>query len=269
MIAFLEGDTQTMKQQTAWAADKPPNHGLLGLNASTAAYAGRLRSAEELFQQAEDSARRYGRKESAAQAQAFTALIEAEFGRPDEARQLARASLNAVKSPEIETAAALALARSGDATAAEALATELGQRFPSDTLLNGVDLPTIHAAAELSRGNATAAVHILQAALPYDLSKGVHESALYAPYLRGQAYLRAGDAKAAEVEFQKVLDHRGLVNGSPHGALAHLGLARARRLAGDLRGRRSAYQDFLALWKDADTEIPVLQQARAEYASLR
>jgi DNA-binding winged helix-turn-helix (wHTH) protein len=268
VIAFLEGDAPTMKQQTAWAADKPPGHGLLALDASTAAYTGHLRAAEELFRQAEDSAQRYGRKESAAESQAFAALIEAEFGRPNEARQMARESLTAVKTSDTEATAALALARAGDASAAEAIATELGQRFPSDTLLNAVDLPTIRAAAELGRGNASAAVRLLQAALPYDLGKSEHGTALYAPYLRGQAYLRAGDGKAAEAEFQKVRDHRGLVASFPQGALALLGLARARTLTGDFAASRSAYQDFLTLWKDADPEIPVLQQARAEYARL-
>jgi tetratricopeptide (TPR) repeat protein len=148
------------------------------------------------------------------------------------------------------------------------VATDLGQRFPSDTLLNAVDLPTIRAAAQLARGNASAAVGLLQAALPYELSKGEHGGALYTAYLRGQAYLRAGEGKAAEAEFQKLLDHRGLVHGSPQGALAVLGLARARTLSGDSAAARLAYQDFLTLWKDADPEIPVLQQARAEYARL-
>jgi DNA-binding winged helix-turn-helix (wHTH) protein/tetratricopeptide (TPR) repeat protein len=269
VIAFLEGDTPAMKQQAAWAADKPSNHGLLALDALAAAYSGRLRAAEGLFQQAEDSALRDGRKEPSAEMQTFAALIEADFGRPNEARQLARASLNAVKGREIETTAALALARAGDASAAEALAADLGQRFPSNTLLNAVDLPTIRAAAELSRGNASAAIRLLQAALPYDLSKGEHETALYASYVRGQAYLRAGDGKAAAAEFQRIFDHRGLVNSFPHGALALLGMARARALSGDFTAARLAYQDFLALWKDADRDIPVLQQARAEYARLR
>ena len=268
MVAFLEGDAQTMRQQTAWAADKPNHGGLLELDASTAAYTGHLRNAEGLFQQAEDSARRYGRKESAAEAQAFAGLVEAEFGRPDQAGQLAKASLNAVKDPEVQAIAALALARSGDGSAADTIATDLAQRFPSDTLFNALDLPTIRAAVELSRGNPGAAIRLLQPALPFDLSKGLHVTSLYAPYLRGQAYLRAGDGKAAEAEFQKLVDNRGLSAGRPYAVLAILGLARARSLAGDSSASRMAYQDFLALWKDADPEIPVLQQARAEYSRL-
>jgi ATP/maltotriose-dependent transcriptional regulator MalT len=271
IVAFLEHDPATMKEEVAWATDKPPNHGLLALNAATAAFAGRLHDAENLFQQTEDAARRYGHKESAADIQALVAIIEADFGRPDEARRLAAASLaeiksQEVKSQEVEAIAALAVARSGDAERAQSMAMELSQRFPSDTLLNGLALPTIRAAAELSRGNARAAIHLLEPALPYDLSK--EQPPLYASFLRGRAYLSAGDGKAAEVEFQKLIDHSGIVASLPQGALAHLGLARARHLAGDVTGSRMAYQDFFALWKDADPGIPVLQQARAEYAKL-
>jgi eukaryotic-like serine/threonine-protein kinase len=272
IVAFLEHDQGTMKEQVAWATNKPPNHGLLALNAATSAFAGRLHDAENLFQQTEDAARRYGHKESAADMQALVAIIEADFGRPNEARRLAAASLaevksQEVKSQEVEAIAALAVARSGDAERAQSMAMELSQRFPSDTLLNGLVLPTIRAAAELSRGNAKAAIHLLEPALPYDLSK--EQPPLYASFLRGQAYLSAGDGKAAEVEFQKLIDHSGIVASLPQGALAHLGVARARHLAGDVRGSRMAYQDFLALWKDADPGIPVLQQARAEYAKLQ
>ena len=269
IIAFLERDPATMRQQRAWAADKPGNHNLLTIYAATLAYAGRLRAAEETFRQAGDSAQHYGRLESAAEEKAFSALVEAEFGRPDEARQLAKASLNPVKGVEARAIAALALARSGDISGAETIANDLAQRSPSDTLLNAVDLPLIRATVELSRGNSDVAIRLLQPVLPFDLSKGLHMTALYAPYLRGQAYLRAGDGKAAEAEFQKLVDHPGIAAGRPYGALAILGLARARNLAGDSSGSRAAYQDFLALWKDADPEIPVLHQARSEYSRLR
>jgi ATP/maltotriose-dependent transcriptional regulator MalT len=292
IVAFLEHDPATMKEEVAWATDKPPNHGLLAINAATAAFAGRLHDAEDLFQQTEDAARRYGHKESAAEMQALVAVIEADFGRPDEARRLAAASLAEVKSQEVKNQhvdgmavsgrsgqqvknqevgviAALVLARAGDAGRAQSMAMELSQRFPSDTMLNGLALPTIRAAAELSRGNAKAAIRLLEPALPYDLSKEEHQPPLYASFLRGQAYLGAGDGKAAEVEFQKLIDHSGIVASYPQGALARLGLARARHLAGDVSGSRMAYQDFFALWKDADPGVPVLQQARAEYAALR
>jgi DNA-binding winged helix-turn-helix (wHTH) protein/tetratricopeptide (TPR) repeat protein len=269
LVAFNEGDSATMKQQLASAADKPFDHDLLALDGATAAYSGRLRASEELFRQAEDAARRSGRLESAAEEQAAAALVEADFGRPEAARQLAKASLNGVKGIGAQTLAALVLARSGDVSAAEAIAADLAQRFPSDTLLNAVHLPAIHAAAELARGNANNAIRLLQAALPYDLCKDEHVAPGYAAYLRGEAYLSTGDGKAAEVEFRKLVDHRGSQANRPHRALALLGLARARALAGESAGSRMAYQDFLALWKDADADIPVLRQSRAEYARLR
>ena len=268
-IAFLESDTQTMAQEASSAAGKPYAHEMLVLEAVTAAYTGRLHVAEGLFRQAQDTARTQGPREAAAMGQTFAALIEAEFGRPDRARQMARAALSGPKTTDSEATAALTLARSGDASAAEAIATELGQRFPSNTLLNGLDLPTIRAAAQLARGNATEALGFLQATLPYDFSKNEHATALYAAYLRGQCYLRAGDGKSAATEFQKILDHRAIVAGFPQGALSLLGLARARAVTGDVAGSRRAYQDFLALWKDADPGIPVFQEARAEYARLR
>jgi DNA-binding winged helix-turn-helix (wHTH) protein len=268
LVAFMEGDSATMKQQVASASDKPFAHDLLMLDGDTAAYFGHLRAAEELFRQAEDSARGYGRKESASEEQAFAAFLDAEFGRPDEARQLARAALSTVKTAGAQTTAALALARAGDDPAAEAIASDLAQRYPSDTLLNSVYLPTIRAAAELARGNANAAIQLLQGALPYDLCKDEHVAPGYTPYLRGLAYLRAGDGKAAEGEFRKLVDHHGLLANSPLRALASLGVARARALAADTAGSRMAYQDFLALWKDADPGIPALQQARAESARL-
>ena len=269
IIASIEGDTATIKRETAFAADKPFNHDLLMLEADSAAYSGHLRTAQELFRQAADSARRYGRKESAAEEQASAALVEAEFGRPNDARQLARASWNGIAVTQAQTTAALALARSGDAASAEVIANDLAQRFPSDTLLNAVDLPTIRAAVELDRGNASAAVRLLQAALPYDVCKSEDAPVAYAPYLRGEAYLRAGDGKAAETEFRKLFDHGARLANRPERALALLGLARARALTGDITGSRMAYQDVLALWKDADPDLPVLQQARAEYARLR
>jgi eukaryotic-like serine/threonine-protein kinase len=269
LIAFIEGDSATMKQQVDFAADKSYGHDLLVLDGATAAYYGHLRVAEERFREAEDAARTYGRQQSAAEEHAGAALVEAEFGRPNEARRLAKEALNRdAKGVATQSTAALALARAGDAAAAEAIANDLAQRFPSDTLLNAVHLPAIRAAAELARGNPNAAIRDLQAALPYDLCKDEHVAPAYAPYLRGEAYLRAGDGKAAEVEFRKIVDRRGSSANRPQRALALLGMARARSLAGDSAGSRMAYQDFLALWKDADPGIPVLQQARTEFANL-
>jgi DNA-binding winged helix-turn-helix (wHTH) protein/tetratricopeptide (TPR) repeat protein len=269
IIAFLESDQATMQQQVAWSAGKPAESKLLELEATTAAFAGRRHAAQDFFRRAEESAERYGRKESAAELRALAALTEAEFGDNETARQLAVASLNGVKSRGVETLAALALARAGDSKGAQALITELSQRFPSDTLLNNLWLPTIRAELEIRHGNAAEAIRLLESPAAFDLSEGHPWPSLTSAFVRGEAYLGARDAKAGEAEFQKILDHRGLVASLPHRALALLGLARARSLDGDLAGSRSAYQDFLAVWKDADADIPVLQAAKAEYAKLK
>jgi eukaryotic-like serine/threonine-protein kinase len=268
-IAFLENDRPTMEQQLAWATDKPSQCMLLGLDALTAAFGGRRHTAEDLFREAVESAERYDRKELAAEVQAMAALTEAEFGYPDRARRLLTASLGLAKARNVQTLAILGLARAGDEGQAQTLAKQLSLRFAADTLLNKVWLPTIQAEVEISRGNANEAIRLLQPVIPYDVSKNEPMPFLFPAFVRGEAYLLARNGKAAEAEFQKILDHRSLVGSFPHGALAHLGLARARRLDGNLSGSRLAYQDFFAAWKEADSKIPVLQQAKAEYATLR
>ncbi len=161
------------------------------------------------------------------------------------------------------------MALSGDLRQAEALADDLAKRFPQDTLVNAVSLPLVRATMEIQQGNAPKAIELLQPATPYELGRrsgGVGPSVVY---VRGQAYQRGGKGIEAAAEFQKILDHRGVFPTSPVHALAHLGLARAFALAGDTGKSRKAYQDFLALWKDADPDIPILQQAKAEYAKLK
>ena len=154
----------------------------------------------------------------------------------------------------------------GDAGRAQALIEESGRRFPNDTLVNSVWLPTVRAAIEVRRDNSAKAIQELQAAMCCELGR---DASFLPIYHRGQAYLRAGKGTEAAAEFQKILDHRGIDATSPHYALAHLGLARASALASDTSKSRKAYQDFFALTKDADPDIPILQQARAEYAKLK
>jgi tetratricopeptide (TPR) repeat protein len=146
---------------------------------------------------------------------------------------------------------------------------DLRKKYPSDTVINGLWLPTIEASVELQQGNHARALDLLQTAMPYELSTGIWGPVMYAAHLRGQAYLMARDPEQAAVEFQKIVDHRGLVTNRMVGALAHLGLGRAYAMAGDREKARTAYQDFLALWKEADPEVPILQQAKAEYAKLQ
>jgi predicted Zn-dependent protease len=165
----------------------------------------------------------------------------------------------------VQTVAAQTLAHAGDFHRAQAVADELAGRFPTDTMMNSVQLPLIRGEIEIARGNAARALQLLEPAARYELSF----QGMGVMYARGQAFLHSGKGVEASAEFQKILNHRGISVVSPIHALAHLGLARARALAGDTAGAHTAYQDFLALWKDADPDVPILQQAKAEYAKFQ
>jgi predicted Zn-dependent protease len=164
---------------------------------------------------------------------------------------------------------ALALARIGDVARAQGMADSLRKRFPTDTLVNNLWLPTIEASIELARGNQARALDLLQTAAPYELSSSLWGGLLYPAYVRGQAYLMAHDGTAAAAEFQKIADNRGAVANRTLGVLAHVGLAKAYALSGNKEKAVGAYQDFLALWRDADSDVPILEQAKAEYAKLQ
>jgi serine/threonine protein kinase/predicted Zn-dependent protease len=272
-LAFLQNDAAGMAQQVAWAAGKSGVEDvLLALEADTAAYSGRIREARDFSRRAEASAERAEEKETAASYQADAALREALFGNAAEARQLAAAALGLSTGRDVKYGAALALALAGDAARAQALADDLAKRFPQDTVVQFNYLPTLHAQLALSRNDASKAIEALQAAAPYELgdpTEAFNLVSLYPIYVRGEAYLTGHQETGAAAEFQKILDHRGVVFNEPIGALAHLGLARAYALQGDTVKARTAYKDFLTLWKDADPDVPILKQAKAEYAKLQ
>jgi eukaryotic-like serine/threonine-protein kinase len=270
-VSFLERDGNGMAQQTAWAMGKAGvEDSFLALEADTAAYSGKLDKARELTKSAAASAERNQDKESAGICEALAALREALFGNSEPARRSATKALAFSTGRSVQPFAALALALSGDSARAETLAADLQKRFPEDTLQNFNYLPAIRAAVEVSRGNPSEAIELLQAAKPFELgSTGVGWGNLYPVFVRAEAYLAAHQGSEAAADFQKILDHRGIVLNEPIGALAHLGLARAYALQGDTSKARTAYQDFLALWKDADPDIPILRQAQAEYAKLK
>jgi len=201
-------------------------------------------------------------------------VCEAYFGNRAAAKERARAALELGKGRDVKYAAAFALALSGDGSGSQRLAEDLAKRFPEDTPVQFEYLPTLRALFALSQKAPLDALERLQTALPYDLAMPgtaffAKFGGLYPVYVRGQAYLEAGRGREAAAEFQKVLDHRGIVLADPIGAVAHLQLGRALVLLGEKDRARSAYQDFLTLWKHADADIPVLKQARAEYARLR
>ena len=269
-LASLQQDAKVMEQQVAWASGKPGAEGLfLSVEAQTSASYGKLAKARELFKRSVAADQRDNLKANATSTQGAAALWEAEYGNFESARQAAAATLAGASSQTAKILAALALAELKDISRAEAIGRELSQQFPADTMLNNVWLPSIRAQIEIRRGNPEQALKILQAVQPYDLMQQPPRPSAYPIYVRGQAYLRAQQGSAAAAEFQKILDHRGLTGILPLKPLAYLGVARARTMSGDAAGARTAYQDFLALWKDADPDIPILKEAKTEYAKLQ
>ena len=272
-LAFLQNDAAGMAQQVAWAAGKSGVEDALSEDeADTAAYSGRLAKARGFSRQAVASAKRAEEKETAAGYEADAAVREALFGNEAEARQRAAAVLALSTGRDVQYGAALALALAGDAHRAQALADDLGKRFPEDTIVQFNYQPTIHAQFALERNDTSRAIEALQAATPYELGlpgTGSFTPGLYPVYVRGDAYLAAHQGIEAAAEFQKILGHHGVVQNGSIGALAHLGLGRAYVLQGDTGKASAAYQDFLTLWKDADPDIPILVVAKSEYAKLR
>jgi len=273
-IAFLENDPVEMKRQTAWAAGKPGAEDvLLSFVSDTEAFYGRLSKARALSQLAVDSALRNEQRETAAGWRLNAALREAEFGNASHARNAIASALAVAPTRDAKVLAALALARVGASIEAEQLAEDLATHYPRDTLLNGYWIPTINAAIEINHHNPARAIEFLQVAVPYELGEPSPlfqaGGSLYPLYLRAQSYLALRRAVDAAVEFQRILDHRGIAVNCPVGVLARLGLARAYAVQGNTEKSRSGYQDFLVLWKDADPDIPIYKEAKAEYAKLQ
>ena len=271
-IAFLEHDATTMQQQVSDASGTPGvEDQMFFLESETAAYNGEFAKSRQLTQQAADSAQRANQRETAAEYQAHAAVREALAGNVDVAKQEARAALAQASGRQVEAMAGLALGLAGEPDEAERLAADLGKRFPEDTVQQSIYLPMIRAAVALRNHDGGRAVDALTPAQPYELAMTNTSMtfALYPVYLRGEAYLASRQGTQAASEFQKILDHAGVVGNEPIGALAHWGLGRAYALQGDTAKARAAYDDFFALWKGADPDVPVLAQAKAEYAQLQ
>jgi eukaryotic-like serine/threonine-protein kinase len=273
-IAFHRGDAAEMARQVSRGTGIPGVEGmLLAMDADTAAYFGHLGTAAELSRRATDSAELAAHKETAAGYYAVSALREALFGYAAEARRRAAVAKKRSRGVDVDYGAALALAYAGDRAQSQALADDLDKRFPEDTIVQFNYLPTLRARVALLRAKPQQAIDILRMAAPYELglpAVGFYNwPNLYPIYVRGEAYLAARRGSEAAAEFQKILDHRGIVFNEPIGALAHLQLGRAYALQGDIAKARAAYQDFLMLWKEADPDIPILKEAKAEYAKLQ
>jgi tetratricopeptide (TPR) repeat protein/predicted Ser/Thr protein kinase len=283
-LAFLGEDSGAMAEQQKWFAAKPAleNFGL-ELASDTEAYAGRLVKSRQLTKLAIDSAVRADNKESAAIYQAIEAQREAAYGNPTNAQQLAARALKlAPASQAVQSEAAVALAMAGAVAQAESAAQDLGKRFPLDSQMQSIWLPAIEAQLALDRKKPAAALDVLQSDTAQAFGQigfVLNLSCIYPVYIRGEAYLATGQGRAAAAEFQKILDHSGIVWNCWTGALAHLGLARANALesktsqGADADAARvralAAYKDFLTLWKDADPDIPMLKEAKVEYEKLK
>ena len=270
-LAFFNDDKVEMARQVEAAADKPGiEDRLLAEDANSAAWYGKMKRARELSYRAMDLAQRTDAKEAAAMYQAMLALGEVEVGQTGQGHSDARDAAKLAPSRDAKTMAALALVRAGDITAAQQLMDELDKRFPLDTIVQRYRLPTVRAAIALQRNDPNLALELLKATGALELGASGN---LLPAYVRGQAYLAMRDGQAAAVEFQKFNQHRGLVGNFILGALARLGLARALALEASSDQvahdrSRAAYQDFLALWKDADPDIPIYNQARADIEGL-
>lgn len=270
-LYFARGDSAGMAQQFSAAVGKPGyEDAVLSAESNTQAYYGKLRRARELSDRATESATRSSLPEAAALWKAIAALREAELGETSEARRGVAEALRLAPSRNAKILGAIALGRIGETARARELVNELAQIYPDNTLLKIYWFPVIDAAISIRENNLSSAFSALEVAAPYDLARPSPNEigTLYPVYLRGQAYLTARNGTAAAAQFQKVLDHPGIVLNFVTGALAHLGLARAYVLQADSVKARAAYNDFFMLWKDADSDIPILKQARAEYARL-
>lgn len=270
LLAFRRGDTKGMEQQLAWAAGRVGDEdAMLSAQADTEAYYGRLVRARDYSRRALESAVRSDSKETAALWQVTAGLREAEFGNTAAARQDTEAALSLHSGRDVKLLAALTLARAGDTARAKRLADELEKTAATDTMLKIYCLPTIHGAIAISKNNPTQGILDLEPAMPYELGGPLSFPYLYPVWVRGHAYMAARDGIAAAAEFQKLIDHPGIVINQPIGSLAHLELGRAYVLSGDNVKARASYQNFLTLWKDADPDVPILIAAKSEYAKLQ
>ena len=273
-IAMLEHDTGSIERLAARFKDSSDPQLLRHAQSLALARAGQLERARTLGREAIDAAEALGRRETAAIYESAAAVWEALSGNQSTARRRAATALDMSSGRDVSYATGFALALAGETTRSESLANDLERRFPRDTIVRFTYVPTLRALAAVARNEPARAIELLQANVPYE--RAVPPTAfnfffgsLYPVYVRAQAYAANGQHQQAVAEFQKILDHRGLMMGDPAGARALLEKARSLARAGDQMGARAAYQDFLSLWKDADPDVPVLAQAQAEYAKLK
>jgi serine/threonine protein kinase/Flp pilus assembly protein TadD len=270
-LSFLSGDTAEMERDMAWAAGRPNEEDqMLNLHADTQAYYGRLGQARDLARRASDSAVRSDAKETGAQWLVYEGLREAELGNVAAARQAVARALALAPGRDVRVLSALALARSGETAQSKSILAALQKSEPTNTYLKVYWFPAIEASIAMAQQVPDRAVVALEPSLPYELgSPPPGNATMYPAYIRGLAYLAQRNGSAAATEFQKFLDHPGIIQNFLLGSLAHLQLGRAYALSGDTAKAKAAYNAFLTLWKGADPDIPILKEAKAEYAKLQ
>jgi eukaryotic-like serine/threonine-protein kinase len=269
-LAFLARDSHVMSEQLAWSnKNSEAMLDILPLQTASEAYSGHLRKSRELSHLTADSLERAGQREAASSQFMIAALREAQFGNLQEARRIIASVPQSQLGDDGESVSALALATAGDIAHAESLSDSLAKRYPKGTLVQFVILPTVQARIELSRNALNKSIELLHSAELYELTDSALGGCIYPAYIRGQVYLALKDGGSAATEFQKIIDHGGIVKTCETGSLARLGLARAYVLMGNTSKAKAAYEDFLTLWKDADPDIPILKQAKTEYAKLQ
>jgi eukaryotic-like serine/threonine-protein kinase len=272
-LAFLSGDTAEMERDVAWAAGRPNEEDqMLNIHADTQAYYGRLGKARDLARRASDSAVRSDAKETGAQWLAYQGLREAELGNVAAARQGVARALALAPGRDVRVLSSLALARSGETAQSRAILESLQKSEPTNTYLKVYWFPVIEASIAMAQQAQDRALVALEPSVPYELGgppPTISGGTMYPAYIRGLAYLAQKNGPAAAAEFQKFLDHPGIVQNFLLGALARLQLGRSYALSGDTAKAKAAYKDFLTLWKDADPDIPILKEAKAEYAKMQ
>ncbi|MGB9360069.1 MAG: hypothetical protein WCA99_00600, partial [Candidatus Sulfotelmatobacter sp.] len=264
------GDSAEMERQVAWGAGRPGEEDqMLNIDADTQAYYGHLEKARDLARRASDSAVRSDAKETGAQWLAFQGLREAELGNVAPARQAVTRALALAPGRDVKVLSALVLARTGEASQSRTLLESLEKSEPSNSYLKVYWFPVIEASIDMAQQAPDRAIVALEPSLPYELGGPPPGTTMYPAYIRGLAYLAQKNGPLAAAEFQKFLDHSGVVQNFLLGSLARLQLARAYAISGDTAKAKASYKDFLTLWKDADPDIPILKEAKAEYAKLQ
>jgi tetratricopeptide (TPR) repeat protein len=266
LFAFMRGDQATMDREVAWAKGKPEEADVTTTLASVAMYYGKLKEAEQLEQRAQEMFKAQGRKENSAQSSMALSIDLVYLQKCPEAKTAAKSALSMLRGQMMMGNAALVFAACDDAGHAQSLLDEMLKLYPKNTILASIVAPMVRAQIERSRGNLDQAVQLLESIRSYD---GGIVTGVMCNYMRGQLYLQQRRGNEAAAEFKAITERRGMDHFSPGHALAHLGLARAAVLNGNTAEARKSYQDFFAMWKDADPDLPVLAQAKKEYEQLK